>query len=510
MAVTGLATVLLLVAVLVVAPRSSPGPAASSGLAGYPAERALTTEEFAALMSGPTLPVNTALVASVTIDARTDVCPMNRYPTLGVVELPSSQVCVMGAGVSDYLNVPSESGVFAFRYLANGVLGLIGQVTPPSSPSAGLAFHVADEWPLAGRTFLVDGWLGAVGLTNSCASLSPAGDVLNPSGEDCPDDNWLGDDPTAPGIVADHEYWSGSPAPSYDPLALRGNARHVEAGGMRQIDGIDHSAAVHSVYVVRSVVGGCPGAPVSSSTGCATWRVLARLGDLTLLQSTASAAVTGTVAPPATPVVAGLSATGFMGSGNRPMTVAEFQAAWTGDPDHLAGRIVITKGPVPASFGCWSAGAADASAPPGACQLAVSQQQIAPEGYWAVRVGGDGRMELLGPISTPNSQFVVKVGDNNTAGPLDELRMVDGWLEYGPGDGCDVNPQPTTGHVVCLDSHLTGMPGATAFWEILQNDAYRTFGSTDINAGPIHGLWLVHVCTACRFDEILARLSPVG
>ena len=103
--------------------RSSSGRVVPCGMFPSTPTRAAWSAHFLTRSSSAA----TALVASVTIDARTDVCPMNRYPTLGVVELPSSQVCVMGAGVSDYLNVPSESGVFAFRYRANGVLGLIGQ-----------------------------------------------------------------------------------------------------------------------------------------------------------------------------------------------------------------------------------------------------------------------------------------------------------------------------------------------------------------------------------------------
>src|SRR5665811_1172202 len=67
-----------LVAILAVAvafPAFQPGPAASP--AGYPTDRALTTGELARLMAGPQLPINTTLVASVTIDSRQDVCPMN-------------------------------------------------------------------------------------------------------------------------------------------------------------------------------------------------------------------------------------------------------------------------------------------------------------------------------------------------------------------------------------------------------------------------------------------------
>jgi hypothetical protein len=269
------AAVLLLAAALVVVPRFQVTPAAS-GLAGYPADRALTTAELASLMAGPALPTNTALVANAVIDIRSDVCPMDRYRTVGIVEGMASQVCVMTA--SDVLIQPfAIRGVFAFRYLGPGVLGLIGEITPAS---AQMAFRVADEWPLAGKTFLVEGWLGAEGLLESCAQAPTSGDVLLPNGEDCPYNDWLSDDSTAPGIQADHEYSPQSPLPSHDPLSLRGNARHVEAGGMRLIDSLDPAAPVHGVYVVRSVTEGCPGDPPQSSRGCGAWRVLAKVADV--------------------------------------------------------------------------------------------------------------------------------------------------------------------------------------------------------------------------------------
>ena len=91
----GLAAVVLLAAALVVVPRLQTTPA--SGLAGYPADRALTTAELASLMAGPALPTNTALVASVTIESRPDVCPMDSRPTIGLVQGMGSQVCVIGA-----------------------------------------------------------------------------------------------------------------------------------------------------------------------------------------------------------------------------------------------------------------------------------------------------------------------------------------------------------------------------------------------------------------------------
>ena len=56
------------------------------------------------------------------------------------------------------------TGTFAFRYLAPGYLGLLGRL---ALPTTGLTFRATDQWPLQGKTFLVEGWLGADELTES-------------------------------------------------------------------------------------------------------------------------------------------------------------------------------------------------------------------------------------------------------------------------------------------------------------------------------------------------------
>jgi hypothetical protein len=326
-------------------PQATATPPAS--LAGYPAGRALTAAELAALMARPTLPVDTALIASVTIDAKTDVCPMDRYPTIGVVEGMGAEVCVMGAGVSTYLSTPKAAGIFAFRYLGPGVLGLIGEITPASSQ---MTFRVADEWPLQGKTFLVDGWLGAEGLDASCALPPTSGDILLPDGEDCPYDDWLGDDPTAPGIQADHVYYAPSPLPSYDPLSLRGNARHVEAGGMRIIDSVDHAAPVHGVYVVRSMTERCPGDPPQSSRGCGSWRVLAKVADVSA-PGPSGAPVQTPFPTPSPTSSAATPPTGY--PADRALTTEELAAVLAGPPlpvntTLVAAVTIAVKAPCPA------------------------------------------------------------------------------------------------------------------------------------------------------------------
>jgi hypothetical protein len=303
----GLALVVIL-AVGIAGPVLHTGAPAS--LPGYPGERALTTAELASLLAEPDLAPNTAVVASVTIESRHDVCPMNSRMTFGVIEGIDPQVCVVGA-ISPGADNPNGSGTFAFRILSRGVvmltetapsdiLGLLGEITPASNSR--LAFNVAEEWPLAGKTFLVEGWLGQVKLAIYCLPAQSGGDVLAPNGSSCGNSDWLGADATALAIEA--EYGSGSitPTSSPDPLSLRGNARHVEAGGMRLIDSVDAAAPVHGVFVVRSVTEGCPGDPPTSSRGCLAWRVLAVVPDLTSPSATSSASPSAsTSAPPATP-----------------------------------------------------------------------------------------------------------------------------------------------------------------------------------------------------------------
>jgi hypothetical protein len=280
------------VALLLILAVGIAGPAfhtrAPGSFPGYPGERALTTAELASMLAEPVLTANTTVVASVTIDSRQDVCPMNSRMTFGVIQGIDPQVCVVGA-INPGADNPAGSGTFAFRILSRGVvmlagtspsnvLGLLGEITPASNSR--LAFRVAEEWPLAGKTFLVEGWLGQVKLGTYCLPAQSGGDVLAPDGSSCGNSDWLSADATAPSIEA--EYGSGSitPTPSPDPLSLRGNARHVEAGGMRLIDSVDPSAPVHGTFVVRSVTEGCPGDPPISSRGCPAWRVLAKVPDI--------------------------------------------------------------------------------------------------------------------------------------------------------------------------------------------------------------------------------------
>ena len=129
----------------------------------YPTDRALTTDELTRLLAGPAPALNTALVASVTIDPQPDACPMNSRPTYGVIHGIDPQVCVIGpigdtgsvADRPERLRLPLRR---PRRYL--GLLGLI----QPASASR-LAHAVADDWSQAGKVFLVEGWLGTASIS---------------------------------------------------------------------------------------------------------------------------------------------------------------------------------------------------------------------------------------------------------------------------------------------------------------------------------------------------------
>jgi len=460
-AAASIAVIAVVAAALVAIPRLATTPASS--LAGYPADRALTTTELASLMAGPELAPNTTLVAAVTIESRQDVCPMNSRPTVGVVEGMGSQVCVMGATLAAELPGATTSGVFAFRYMARGYLGLLGQISPATSR---LAFHVTDDWPLAGKTFLVEGWLGETPAI--CALLVPSpfsGDPLDPSGDEPCAYSWLSENGSPVPAPATWTPASGSPeaaahaassTPTADPLTLIGKARYVEAGGARQIDSIPQEPT-RGVYVVRSVVGPCPGASPVDSRGCGIWRVLARVGDVKIPGPNESATIaaptaTPTTAPPETPValpsaLLDPAPVGFIGPGNRPLTAAEFQAAWAADRENLAGRIAIVKGPVPAGFVCSSA---DATTTTPACNVAKLDGFIAQEGYWGVRVGSDGRLTMLGELSlTRDGGFVFLPEDviADTGLAPNDLLIVSGELNVRTTETCvatDPNCSPPT------------------------------------------------------------------
>ncbi len=368
-------------------------------------------------MAGPELAANTALVADVTITARPDVCPMNRYPTVGVIEGMKSQVCVMASGVT-YVLKPDwpGRGVFAFRYLAPGVLGLIGQIT--TAPSK-LAFKVADDWPLAGKTFVVDGWLGSQGLALPCASIAP-GDPLNPTSQDCPSDNWLSDDNSAPGISGQLPRDTGTQA-----MDLHGHARFVIANAARQYDSIDASAPVHGSYVVKSQVGGCEGASAVSSVGCGFWLVLAKLGDVPVPTPTPVLTKAPTQEPTGYPI-------------DRALTTSELALLLDAGSLKLYDTVVVdAQVTLEASGACQAPTTSKGEfagflvgIDPQVCIYSLSANGITP-GRLALRVLGDRTLGYMGTITGP-APGVPRAYGATGGWPQDYgYFLVHGWLDTG-------------------------------------------------------------------------------
>jgi hypothetical protein len=169
----------------------------------------------------------------------------------------------MGVGVGDYMNAPTETGTFAFRYIARGVVGLIGRITQPSggyvySTGEGNDISADTDWPAAGATLLVQGWLGSW-ADDPCTAPNP-GDMLDPSGSSPCLRDWLGDSLTT----------------NLDALRFR----IVVAGGARFYDSIPVDPPSHGVFVVRQESGPCAGDPPTSSRGCPAWHVLAKLANI--------------------------------------------------------------------------------------------------------------------------------------------------------------------------------------------------------------------------------------
>jgi hypothetical protein len=408
-------TLVAILAVALAVPGLRGGPAASP--AGYPTDRAFTTAELAALLAGPPLATNTPLVVTATIDIRSDVCPMNRYPTVGVIDGMDPQVCVMEGGLPPVLTGNTATGTFALRFLGGRTFGLLGEITPASSSR--LAFHAADDWPLAGKTFLVDGWLGAVETTASCMQQT-AGDVLSPNGEDCPYMDWLGDDSTAPGIQADYEYDTGSPEPSYDPLSLRGNARHVGAGGMRAIDSVDPNEPHRGVFVVRSVVEQCPNASPQDNAGCGAWLVLAKVVDISLPQPTA----------PPTPLATPLA--GY--PADRALTTAELASLLAGPALPTNTALVASVTIAPPAEPCPLKGYATLGPLEGmSSQVCVVVDDTGSEiyaggasGTFAFRYLAPGYLGLMGAIAPASDSRLAFHATEDW--PTAQAFLVDGWL----------------------------------------------------------------------------------
>jgi hypothetical protein len=348
----------------------------------YPADRALTTDELGRVLAVPAPAVNTALVASVTIDPAPDACPMNSRPTYGVVHGITPQVCVIGTIGEAPGSVAAGQNDFAFRYLGPGVLELLELVQPASA--ARLAHVVADDWSQAGKAFLVEGWLGhgviEPGASHSC---DPA------AADNC----------AAPGWLSDLQ------SPSANQV------KYVVDDEMKQVDSILSQPARFGVYLVTPNSAACPSPAPSGASYCG-WRVLARITNL--LQASASLSpipaptATPTVAPPATPLIpSGGSPVGLIGPGNRPLTAAELSALIAADPEHLADRYVIDERVTCDGTNC---------------------SGVAPKALADV-IQPDGSIGLVGPVDLrPDGGLLWTVPQTLTAYPDRFIFIVDAWM----------------------------------------------------------------------------------
>jgi hypothetical protein len=262
---------------------------------------------------------------------------------------------------------------------------------------------------------------------------------------------------------------------------------------------------------------------VSGSAGVAgCGRVLAKVADVTIPNArpsptpTPPRTPTPTAEPPATPVILpGGSPIGLFGDGNRPLTAAEFASLWASDPAHLAGRIVVAKGPVPTGFTCQrpllTLGFGE-TAPPLGCQIGLlDNQYIAQEGYWVIRVGDDGKLSILGEISTPDTGFVYSLDQVNASTTLKngDLVMVSGWLlEHVPTCNLDNAPLPSAcGPFSELESTASDNSPAGIG---VQQGAYELFtgttGDWTVEGPPVEGVFLVRVNDSAT-GTLLARLQ---
>jgi hypothetical protein len=490
------------------APNYSPPAATPTPAPKLSTAIALTSEQLAALMSGPALPTNATLVASVaSVDARTDGCPLDGYTPLGLVNGIDPPVCVVGpAGTT--LGILPGAGTFAFRYLAPGYLGLIGRILPATGTPV---FSVRDDWPLAGTTFLVDGYLGAVNTQSACASLPPAVNVLTPDGAACGSDDWLSDDPTAPQVQA--EFDQAPSSPSTDQLSLRGNARHVAADGARAIDSIP-GAPTHGTYVVRGMTGPCPGAAPQNSQGCDTWRVLAKVADIALPTAR-------TITPPARPISmpsspAGSAAVGLLGPGNLPLTELQLATLWAADPAHLVGRTAIVSAPIPAGFQCVAAGSTSTDATRPGCVAEFIDGQKATQGNWAVQVEIDGTLTLRGEVAfsvaTQSPAFSVDELASSTNIAAGSLVVIDGWLlEHVPTCDYGATPLPAgCGPFSEIASMATdNSPASIGVQQGAYQQSTGAAGDWTVDGPPVRGFYLVRLETTLR-GTLLSRLEVVA
>jgi hypothetical protein len=251
---------------------------------------------------------------------------------------------------------------------------------------------------------------------------------------------------------------------------------------------------------------------------CEEYSVLTRLADSSV--PTASNATTQSTppSPPATPIAQPSgspdeASPGLIAPGNRPFALAEIPALLAKDPTHLAGRILVVEGPVPSGFDCSRIGPTDALATSGSCYAIKLDNRIAPDGYWAVQVGSDGSLTIMGEVATGTSGFVLSPDEAraawNTPGSDKALVLVDAWIGGMGADACDVVGQP------CYEVSWLGSTPDSGHWQgstpasgqlDVQPGAYHSFGAGPVGGGPaIRSVFLVR--GPANAAQVLARIE---
>jgi hypothetical protein len=465
---------------------AQPPATAVTGSGSYPADRPLTTAELARSMAAG-IPKDQVVVAQVTF-ATMNGCPgLGSYQSIGL--LASTNLCVVGIADGDPNHSPvttsqspvGASGVYAFRVLNSTTLGFMATVDA--------YVNAVDSWP-AGNTIVVTGWVDSLGGLSSCPMRRTGSpDPLDPGTEvfDCGPQLWL--------------YPEQFPVPlASEPPASAGG--HPIMAPDYPDGGLGALTASRQTYLVRDVTPDRVDAssPPDRHSG---WQIMARVDPLTV-----PLALAATATP--TPALSGI-----LGSGEQPLTEAEFAADWATDPTHLAGRIATVKGPVPTGFHC-----SDVVVPasPGTCGVAALDGTIAAEGYWAIKVEADERLSIVGELATPESGFVFTLAQAQSANiEAGRVLVVDAWLDWA--NDCDVLPtQPSSApceYSLLTPQQVTWMHMRTLFpydtvrpvW-FVQGDAYTAFGAANYVTAA-HGLYLVTVPSSGD-ATILARLEPAG
>ena len=121
-----------------------------------------------------------------------------------------------------------------------------------------------------------------------------------------------------------------------------------------------------------------------------------------------------------------------------------------------------------------------------------------------MKVGADGKLSIVGELATTSGQFVgtLDAGAIDRSVARNEYRLVDGTLAYH-WLACDVAPLPSGNR--CSPSELES--GEVV--DLVQPSAYEQLGGAS-PWPPVRGVYLVHMCTACDFDQILGRFETLG